>query len=224
MKTSILITSIASLCLLLTFAEAPRRHGEHNRTLTSADNISIITTTRAAMLPVVVITADRKKESGIAVPVLAEADFSSLKFDVAVYMKADAGSLNDAVILPEATEVDFSYLKFNISDYCNEYESPISEITELPVNENLVPVVTVAGPAVYGFEYLRFDVNDYINNSGTEAAGIGELPLGKTKNANPAKLSLPVETQDKFGYLKFDVTKYYPATLSFNEDFELPEK
>jgi hypothetical protein len=223
MKTSILISSIAALYLLVTFAETPRRHGEAKLNIVSTDNISIISMKRAAMLPVVVITADKKKETGLGIPEIPAEDFGNLKFNVTEYMDADAVGLNATELMPEATETDFSYLKFEISDYFTEMEFPLDEIAELPENENLLPVGTTHLPAAAEFEYLRFDVNDYISPD-AETNRIGELPIVETQNAMQAQISIPGAYPERFGYLKFDVSRYYNLSLGSIEEFELPEK
>ena len=209
MKTSVLISSIAALYLLVAFAETTRRHGEDKLNVVTTENISIATVKMATMLPGVVITADRKKEAVIILPVIPNEDFSYLKFDTSDYSEAEAINQDEAEVLPEAVEVDYSYLKFNISDYTAP-ELTGSEITELPVNENNNS--STPEPVENEFEYLRFDVNDYISNSVMEAEEIGELPLES-------------EPTNEFGYLKFDVTKFYSsAALSYDEQFELPEE
>lgn len=216
MKTSLLISSFAVLCLLVTFAEAPRRHGEDKMYLTSTDNISIKTLESAAMLTGVAITAD----ADITIP--AE-DFSYLNFDVTEYTNEFALNLDEAEVLPEATDADYSYLKFDISDYSTDSEFSGDEITELPVNEN--NTISMPELALNEFEYLRFDVNDYINNCEMEAAGISELPIEEAKTGIKAEITLKGENPIEFAYLKFDVTKYYSsADLSSDEQLELPEE
>jgi hypothetical protein len=221
MKTSILISSFAVLCLLVTFAEAPRRHGEDKMNLTSTDNISIKTLEGATLLTGVVITADINKEADITIQVIPAEDFSYLNFDVTEYTNEVALSLDEAEVLPEATEADFSYLKFNVSDYTSDSEFNSDETAELPVTAN--NAITI--PELVSFEYLRFDVNDYINSIETESTEIGELPIEEVKTENPAAKSVACETPIEFSYLKFDVTKYYSSSNQGSDEmFELPEK
>ena len=224
MKTSIIISSIAALCLLVTFAEAPRRHGEDKTSTVSTDNISIATVKMVTMLPGVIITSDRKKEAPVTVPATLAEDFSYLKFSVTEYMGADAANPAENEVLPEASESDYSYLKFEVSDYTTDAGLPGSEISEWPVNENNARDISSPEPGVNEFEYLRFDVNDYMNFEGPEAAGIGELPSAEAKTGNQAGVILPGEATNEFSYLKFDVTKYYSSNnLSSEEQLELPE-
>ena len=207
MKTSVLISSITALCLLVTFAVTPRRHGEDKMNLASKTDISFAVEKRATMLPGVVITADRKKKTAISVPVVPAGDFNYLQFDVTDYMESDVVDPAEAEVLPEATEADFSYLKFRIDDYITGSELTGDELAELPVNE---------------FGYLRFDVNNYINKSGTETMGIGELP--EADRTGQAEVTVPVETTNELSYLKFDVNKYYNPGNPGIEEFELPEE
>jgi len=225
MKTSILISSFAALCILATYAVSPRRHGEDKMNLASTDNISIITVKRVTMLPVVIITAYRKKDAGVTVPVIPVEDFNYLKFEAAEYMEEEAISPDEGVMLPEAMESDYSYLKFKISDNSTGSELPGAEIKELPENEYNTTNISTPKPAANEFDYLRFDVNHYINNSGTEANEIGELPLKVELTANHSGITVPCETTNEHGYLKFDVTNYYSsANLSSGEQFELTEE
>jgi len=223
MKTSILISTFAALCLLVTFAEAPHRHGEVKLNTTLTDNISIVSIERVTVLPGVVITAEKKEENRIIVPIPPAGDFSFQKFDVADYMKTDAIIPMDAEIFPEVAQTDYGYLKFELSDYFTTSALTGDEITELPVNEYDAASVTAPEPTVNEFEYLRFDVNFYINNSGEETAGIGELPIDEAKTADLAQQTVLAETITEFGYLKFDVTKFYDADRLNSEDgFPLP--
>jgi hypothetical protein len=225
MKTSLLISSFAAFCLLLTFAEAPRRHGEDKMNVASTDNISIATVKMLTMLPGVVITADRKKETVVSVPVIPTEDFTYLKFDVTEYWEVYGNRIDESEVLPESMEADYGYLKFKISDYITDSGLSGGEITELPVSENTTSDISTPEPAVSEFEYLRFDVINYISNSGTEAAEIGELPSEEAKTGTQAETILPGNITIEFGYLKFDVTKYYnPDHLVTDEQFELPEE
>lgn len=220
MKTSILISSIAALYLLLTFAEAPRRYGEDKMDLTSKDHITVVTTNKPIMLPGVVITPGKLTEYGVTLPDMVTEDFSYLEFDVKKYLESDALTPDNDEILPEASETDFRYLKFNSSDYVTDSEFTSDELTELPISENSTIEITVSEPLVNKFEFLKFDVSDHISNSGT----IGDLLLEEAKTGNRAESLVPGENTNKFGYFKFYVTKYIGSDiLNAKEQFELPE-
>ena len=217
MKTSILISSFAALCLLVTFAEAPRRHGEIKMIAAPTENITFTTTNSVTMLSGPVITAERKNTSAIAVTAVAADDFGYLKFDANTYMEADAANPEEVEMLPEAIETDFSYLKFNVGDYITDSGANGDEITELPESEISPETSSANVPLANEFEYLRFDVTNYINESGSE--GIGELP---------AEEILPLDNDrimTSLNALKFNVANYYhPENEVYGAQFELPEK
>ncbi|MEI8045931.1 MAG: hypothetical protein WCI92_01025 [Bacteroidota bacterium] len=218
MKTSILISSIAALCLLGTFAVAPRHHSEERMNITSTNNILFTSANTVTMLPGVVISADRKREAAVSLPLDSPEDFSYLKFNASDYLPAENISPDEANMLPEEIVTDLSYLKFNTDDYVTE---STDEEIELPVNESITTDASFSELLETEFGYLRFEVDDYIGN----AAEIGELPSEETKTLNKNDKSTPTETSQDFGYLKFDVINYYnsdnPGSV---EQIELPEE
>lgn len=175
MKTSILVSSFAALCLLITFAEAPRRHGEEKTILASAASNSIISAERATMLPGVVIAPRFKKEDISNVPITTPDDFSYLHFNVAEYSQADPFTLGEPGTLPEASEADYNYLKFNISDYSTDSEFSADEMIELPVNENNSEGLFPA-EIQFDFSYLKFDLSKYYNSDSLDCGEEFELP------------------------------------------------
>jgi len=223
MKTTILISGFAALCLLVTFAEAPRRHGKDKMNSASTENITFMSVKRATMLPGVVITPKSNNEA-VIVPVGTAENFVHQEIEIPEYKVVDAVNLEADEIPTEVIDADYSYLKFDVTDFSTESELTDGEITELPLPESSIPAAAVPEPAINKFEYLAFDVNDYIKNSGKEPTDIGELPLdleeSKTVNPTAPGFALP-----EFGYLKFDVTKYYqPEQMNARQEFELPEK
>jgi len=208
MKTSILVSGFAALCLLVTFAEAPRRHREDKMNVASKDNISIEIAKKAIVLPGVAITNNGNNDAWITVPAIHASDFSYLKSDATEYMETDARNLEEPIVLPEASETDFSYLKFKISDFQTDSEF---NGDELPVNENNASTISRLEPVVNEFEYLRFDSNDYTSACWTDSNEIGKLPLDEDKTGDPVQIRTPGETTDEFGYLKFEITKYYSS-------------
>jgi hypothetical protein len=174
MKTSILISSFAALCLLLTFAEAPRRHGEVRMNKASGENISIASVERAIMLPGVTITANKKIETRSNIPDLPAEDFGYLKFDVNNYILDAALSDDEITELPdnsndvlnpsftEPAPNEFVYLRFDVNDYINK--DGAEEIGELPVEESINPdKANIPAPAetINEYGYLKFDVSEY---------------------------------------------------------------
>ncbi len=177
------------------------------------------------MLPGVVITADRKNETGINPPVIPAEDFSYLTFNVADYMEADAVHTDAREVLPETSEADYSYLKFNSNDYRTDSELIWCEESELPANENNAFIISTPEPVAIELEYLRFDVTYYINNNMEETAGIGNLPLEETNTGNQSLMTALDESKTDSDYLKFAVAKYYnPDYLTYTELFESPEE
>ncbi len=176
MKTSILISSFAALCLLLTFAEAPRRHGEVRMNKVTRENISIATVERAIMLPGVTITAYKNMETRGKIPDLPAEDFGYLKFnvnnftsDVALsgYEISELPENNNSVPNSSSTELaanEFGYLRFDVNDYINK--NGAEEIRELPAEEAInLRETKISTPAetINEYTYLKFDVSDYYN-------------------------------------------------------------
>jgi hypothetical protein len=225
MKTSILISSFAALCLLVTFAEAPRRHGKDKMIAAPTENITITTVNSPVLLSGPVITSERIKKSAITVPAVPAEDFSYLKFDVTIYTQADESTPIDEA-LPESLETAYGYLKFNPGDYFTETELPGAVITDLPEAENTAEAATnLSVPALNEFGYLRFDVNTYMSNSNADPGGIGELPQQETENGDSSANEVIDFTGINYSYLKFDVAKYYdPNSQRAAEQFELPEE
>jgi hypothetical protein len=157
MKTSIIVSGIAALCLMITFAEAPRRHGEENMNVNSNNNISFVTVNMANMLPGVEVTSFRSKKNDIAA---SREDFSYLKFNSSNFEKA----ATETESMPEASEADFNYLKFDASKYFEI--NPTAEPKEMPVKSDL--------------SYLKFDASKYSSNTETKSAE--ELPGNEFSN------------------------------------------
>jgi hypothetical protein len=132
MKTSILISSFAALCILLTFAEAPRRNSVEKRSIILTENSAIEPATRAILLPGIVITAERKKDVVNTFSVTSTDDYSYLKFNVNDYSEMAAMNPEEYDVLPEATESDFSYLKFEFTDYYTVTATDSFNAIEMP--------------------------------------------------------------------------------------------
>jgi len=160
MKTSIIISTIAALSLLITFAEAPHRHRYDKMNIASTNNtISFESENKASMLPGVVITPNTKKEVKIDISV---ENLSYLKFDVTNFIHSE--------VAPEAIEIDFSYLKFNANDFITNPDESSDEVLVLPLNDtNKIPTSV---STVNSFDYLRFDITKFINHEEIE-----EIPL-----------------------------------------------
>ena len=247
MKTSIIVSSFAALCLLISFAEAPTRFSTDYYNGVSDNSFSFIHTNNISIVPARKISADKLKTVSSKSKELAVDNFSYLKFEVDNYSATDANR-EDEIVAVDATlentldylkfDVDnfvkdnetseaeiaelplneFSYLKFNVDNYINAEEANTAEITELPVDE---------------FSYLKFDADNFINADAVNAAEITELPVDEFSylkfdvdtyiNAEVTNTTgiteLPV---DEFSYIKFDVSKYSAGTASSAGISELP--
>jgi hypothetical protein len=220
MKTSILISSFAALCLMVTFAELPSRlsNDTYNLTINTektnipANLINVTTVKGASAAPV--------KSTGNDLSAAEAEDFSYLKFDVADYASDDLDLEANNMTTVEATDNSFEYLKFDVTSYTSNTESAYSETMELPLADldylkfdvsDYISTDETASPEsfelpVNEFEYLKFDVTDYIDNNTSDSYETIELPV------------------NEFEYLKFDVNKFYNTNENNAEvSMELPE-
>ena len=214
MKTSILVSSIAAICLMLTFAESPKRDSAEYSHTSLVSNYSYGHSTMVITLPEVTITAAKiaKPEIKPAYPSLE--NFNYLKFDVARYQNNDetASELN--------VENSPEHLRFDVTEYTGNTEVTSFDAIELPVNE---------------FANLKFDVTEYTANTELTSFDAIELPVNEfaklkfdvteyTKNTemtSPDAIELPV---DEFAKLKFDVNKYSAQNNLNSDNFgEMPK-
>ena len=148
MKTSIIISSIAALLLMITFAESPSRRNVNKLNASTTDEISFIQINGLMPLTETKKTIIKKEASDVTLPSIPAEDYSYLKFNVSDFIASEA-NLDVYDVLPENPVSDYSYLKFDVNEYSNNSEFTDSEAIELP------------GQPVNEFAYLRFDVNDY---------------------------------------------------------------
>jgi hypothetical protein len=157
MKTSIIISSIAALLLMITFAESPSRRNVNKLNASTTDEISFIQINGLMPLTETKKTIIKKEASHVTLPSIPAEDYSYLKFNVSDFIASDA-NLDVYDVLPENTVSDYSYLKFDVNEYTNNSEFTDSEAIELPANE---------------FASLRFDVSDYYTDGEIETIEIG---------------------------------------------------
>lgn len=163
MKTSIIISTIAALSLLITFAEVPHRHRNDNMNIASDHNTILVESEhRVSMLPGVVITPNTKNADKIDISAIPAEDLSYLKFDVTNFMQSEN--------LFETVEIDFSYLKFDVNNFISNLEESNEEM--MPLGKNDTNTIVTPIPAINSFDYLRFDVTKFINHEEIE-----EIPL-----------------------------------------------
>jgi len=204
MKTSIIISSLAALCLMITFTEAPSRISNDNRNAVSANEISFIPANSLNYLPVTNISASSKREPNVSPEVSVVEDFSYLKFKVADCMESDSFTNYEIEALPVKSESDFGYMKFDVTTFENMN-------LELPEYEKNTTDISSDAPSVSELSYLKFDVSKYTNSLGNETnTAINELP---EKDIIPQYESNTASINPEF-YLKFNVNNYYPGDES----------
>jgi len=205
MKTSIIISTIATVCLMITITENPMNRDAQNNTNTLYSNISYLPTNTVSTKTEVMLPAFTKENIASSTKVNVNRDFSYLKFNAADYTEAsgEKAEVND--------EKSFEYLKFDVTKYEDNNRNTSVETIEMPINE---------------FDYLKFDVNDY-NPTVNESI---ELPVNEFENLkfnvndyttadNDQSLESPA---NDFDYLKFDVNKYSCNDQVTDQDAELP--
>jgi hypothetical protein len=198
MKTSILVSSTAALCLLLTFAEAPKRNSAENNNANLSDSFTYIPSNLVYTIPAENLSAAKTMYAEAKTKVKLVEDFNYLKFNVADYEDNDE-------MATEVTAIETSdRLKFDVTEYASNTELTSFDALELPVNE---------------FAKLKFDVSEYASNTELTSFDALELPVNEfanlkfdvTEYASNTELTsfdaleLPV---NEFEYLKFDVTKF----------------
>ena len=190
MKTSILISGLAALCLVITFAKTTTRLSADKNNANPTDQISFVPVYMVRTVPVHKVTLCIEKTSFETTPVLNTEDFSYLKFNIADYMEKDARATIEPGLLPAFSDSDLSYLKFDANHYLDLTEASSFETIELPVNDfdylrfdvnhyiltNTSSFETMELPSD-NFNYLKFRVSEYIERNEMEAGIIGELPL-----------------------------------------------
>jgi hypothetical protein len=199
MKTSILISSFAALCLVITFAESTTRHSVVKNN--SNDLISFVPVCMVHPVPECKVLLKPGKNSSERTPVLTAEVFSFPKFKVADYIDNDFNATTEPGILPELSDSDCSYLKFDVTDFTDNMEVSLMDDFELPKNEfdylrfdvnnyleqNSDRFETMDLPAD-NFSCLKFDVNEYVKGSEKEAGTIGKLPVEETQACDSSDL------------------------------------
>lgn len=166
MKTSIIISTIAAVCLMITLAESTINRDSQNKKETLYSNILYMPANNFIAKTEVKWSSITKTNVSAKTKVNGNNDFSYLKFDVADYSEADevAVEVNDLKSL--------DYLKFNLNDYTatdndETFESPANEFDYLKFTVNNCPATnnadspeSVESP-INEFDYLKFDVCKY---------------------------------------------------------------
>ncbi len=211
MKTSIIISSFAALCIMITLAEAPSHRSNSDSGL--ANELTYLPSNTVVTVTAKNISLNRKKESVNIPATPGTEDFSYLKFNVEAYMEPDSNTPDETATLPEKPETDFQYLKFNV----NAYQGNDMDLT---ANETDLAGIGTSNPKTNEFSYLKFNVSNFIDNSESNGyTEFEELPLKETNSdteLNTASISSKIN-------LKFNVSKYYPEDETTKSELnELP--
>ena len=208
MKTTIIISTIAAVCMMITFSENTINRVSQNNTNTFYSNISYMPANLIA-IPEVKLASITKANISVKAKANVTEDFSYLKFDVKEYTEADE-------LAAEINEIQsFDYLKFDVNKYEGGNVMKADETNEMPVNE---------------FDNLKFNVNDYTatDNVETIESQLNEFDylkfdVNKYSPTNNAEFPESVESPiNEFDFLKFDVNKYSANDLGYGRDIELP--
>lgn len=210
MKTSVLISSFAALCLLITFAESPMRRFADNNT--NPDSYSYFPASTKQFTAIPENTADMPAVSSVSDNTLKIHDLSYLKFSVSDYMEPVSANPGEAVDLPENS--DFGYLKFNVAEYSNETATEDSDLGYLKFNAADYSETDASLPEEPDYSYLKFNVADYSPEATSEEPDLSFL---KFKVADYST-ETPSEEPD-FSFLKFNVADYSTETASEVPDF-----
>ena len=187
MKTSIIVSTFAALCLMVTLGKAPTTRKAERNNVTSVSNYYYKPSTTASAKSALKAENSTKKEAEVKTTLPSVEDLSYLKFEVADYMTD-----NDMAIEMNP-ENSLDYLKFDVSDYTDNTELTSPDAIELPVNEfaklkfdvteytastELTDFDTIELP-VDEFSYLKFDVNKYVSQNSTDTINPAELPVSE---------------------------------------------
>ncbi len=140
MKTSIIVSTVAALCLMITIAEAPINRDAQNNIETLYNNISYTPATMVNSLTESNIAAVTSAGHIVNTKTNTNTDFNYLKFNVADYMTSE----NNETEVTFASQ--FDYLKFDVNKFETSDDANAYESVESPSNE---------------FDYLKFDVSKY---------------------------------------------------------------
>jgi len=244
MKTSILISSFAALCLMLTFTEAPQRRNSNNSNAISFSNFVFAQ-------PSYAVSSSEAKSSfkKIESPVVSESnipakDLSYLKFNVDAHKQALSEQDDISTYIAGVfTKKSLDYLKFDVNNFINENEAPLEIATtdldylkfdvnafvsqdeateELPTTN--FDYMKFDVNKFYTLDYLKFDVNNFINQDETSIElVVNDLEYVKFDVNNFITNDEAIETIDisenDLSYLKFDVNKFISSS---EQTVELP--
>jgi hypothetical protein len=176
MKTSILISSIATFFLMITLGGVPSQKEMESSSQNSADFSGIYTSNMLSHTTTTASVGDRSEPAIINLSSVKEQNLSYLKFDVAEYIENEESSNEGSIELPVA-ENDLSYLKFDVSNYVEEDFSYLKfDVSEYIADNSITSMDLIEMPNT-NLDYLKFDVNDYLINLNSETIQMPEENL-----------------------------------------------
>ncbi len=154
MKSNILISSFAALCLMLSISEVPTNTSIEKNVTISANPFAYLPVWKSNEVLEEKLTVKTTVGSTLYETPTANDDFSYLKFDVTDYV-ADYEKFQSDMDEPASTyENGFDYLKFDVNKYLGNDISVNSNPDEMLVNN---------------YNYLKFDVSKYAATDATNS-------------------------------------------------------
>lgn len=194
MKTSILISSIAALCLMITLAEAPHHNVNEKISTGSISRSALMPAHQITLFPrSEKVTSKWKAENGKPVEKMDD-NFSYLKFRINDLQDGISASTTADSELPEISVTELNYLQFDVLKYMAEPLFPNKDLSELPDKQIITNEANPTAQVETEFGYLKFSISNLTTENEPDRPGIGSLP----------------EEPEKENYnLRFDVRKYY---------------
>jgi hypothetical protein len=194
MKTTILISSFAALCLMISIAESPSRSGAEKSIIVPGNRISLVPASNPHTFQGNKLSPGTANSTVGLTHVSEAKDFSYLKFKIANFIEKDDDASAESGVITTLPEPDCSYLKFDVNNYKDNtavgslegYELPESDFANLRFDveyyeeKNSESFETMDLPGD-NFRYLKFDVRDYFVESDMGAGVFGELPVAETQ-------------------------------------------
>jgi hypothetical protein len=182
MKTSIIISSVAALCLMITIVESPSRKSNNSRKSFPVNPVAYFTTQKSnSQVESTALAYNFKLRENK--PSLTSSDLSYLKFDVTDYID------ENEILSEDIIKSDYTNLKFNVADFYSTPESKVIDETILPQSDleylkfhvetymvsEKEESIEPGDPNKTDFSYLKFDVNTFAIEN-VETASSVELP------------------------------------------------
>ena len=190
MKSNILISSFAALCLMLTISEVPNHTTTEKSFAFSANPFSYFPVKNSSPVSEKKFTVITSAGTSANANLTQTDDFSYLKFDVSNYVE-DYGKFQPETDEPSVyTQSTFDYLKFDVSAYVKNDVPNSAEPTALSEKDFDYLKFDVSKFAAANtsnqdesseltakdFDYLKFDANKYCSQSATLPADLNEFP------------------------------------------------